>query len=617
MLHRRREVVPFNEIQGVTSTNVCAYSNGDDHFFSVERHYYHGIFLGFKWECIEFARRWLLMRKSCIFSGIPYAAADIWTKLQALERVTDGKQIPLIAHLNGTSDKPKRDSLLIYPRSPALPFGHVAIICDVVPGYIRIAEQNYEYYNWSDDYSREIPLRFENNCYYIEDQHEVYGWMEIDDIENLEPLDETKLDLILKQYQQTNSMGTLERCVIPSKTSTLSFAWLNENDKAEQLFMQLYGTDLIRTDTNTLPFYKANQDLLLNIGGVSNELHEMFLHATEYVLENDDVLRHFCIPEVFWPKIRQSWLNEKQLTMTGRFDLAFNGKEIKVFEYNADSASALFEMAVIQEKWAQTINFERTFMSAFQLHNILVKNWKKFLSIKRVHILIDTDQEELLTAYYMQNVLKDAGIDSKICIITNDLYWKDSKIVDGDGYEVELVWKLWMWETVFSNYLQCEKEGTLNRQNNGEHPYLHQVLLNEHIKVIEPLWKVIPSNKAILPALWLLYPNHPNLLRSEYILTDELKQVPFVKKPIVGRCGHNVTLFDVNGEAVIHETQGIFIDRNCIYQELFSLTNFDGYYPIIGSWIIHGLFGGFGIREDKKLITDAESPVTACCIVWK
>ena len=99
-------------------------------------------------------------------------------------------------------------------------------------------------------------------------------------------------------------------------------------------------------------------------------------------------------------------VNEKHLMMTGRFDLGFNGKEIKVFEYNADSAAALFEMSVIQEKWAKTINFERTFMSGFQLHRILVKNWKKFSSIKRVHILIDEDQEELLTAYYMQNCFK-------------------------------------------------------------------------------------------------------------------------------------------------------------------------------------------------------------------
>lgn len=615
MLHTQREVVPFNHIQGVASTNVCAYSNGDDDFFSVERHYFHGIFLGFKWECIEFARRWLLMRKSCLFPNIRHAS-DIWTQLKTLERVTDGKQFSVINYPNGSTKKPKRDGFLVYHPSQSLPFGHVAIICDVVPGYIRIAEQNYEYYNWSDNYSRQIPLVCRDDRYFIEDEDEVYGWMEIEHDEQLEPLDETKLDLILKQYQQTNPIGTLERCTIPNKFTPLTFTWLNQNDPAEKLFAQLYGTDLIRTDTNTLPYYKVNQDLLLNIGGVSNELHQMFLHATDYVLKNDELLKLFCIPEVFWPRVRQSWIDDQELTMTGRFDLAFNGKQIKVFEYNADSASALFEMSIIQEKWAQTINFERTFMSGFQLHRVLVKNWKKFRHIECVHILIDMDQEELLTAYYMQKVLKDANIKSKLCIMTDNLYWKDSKIVDDENQPVEFVWKLWMWETVFLDYTKAEQEGLLNQKFNGTHPRLSEVLLNENIRVIEPLWKVIPSNKAILPILWSLYPNHPNLLRSEWTLTPDLKQVAFVKKPIVGRCGHNVTLYDAN-ESVIDETKGRFIDRNCIYQELFPLMNFDGYYPILGSWIIHGLFAGFGIREDRKLITDADSPVTACCIVWK
>jgi glutathionylspermidine amidase/synthetase len=76
----------------------------------------------------------------------------------------------------------------------------------------------------------------------------------------------------------------------------------------------------------------------------------MVLDATNYVIENNDILKHFCIPEVFWPKIRQLWFNEKDLQLTGRFDLAFDGQELKVFEYNSDSASALFEMVVIQEK---------------------------------------------------------------------------------------------------------------------------------------------------------------------------------------------------------------------------------------------------------------------------
>jgi len=613
------EPMPFNKVQGVASTNVHAYSNGDDDFFSVERHYLHGIFMGFKWQCVEFARRWLLMRKSCIFPPIP-CAADMWNELKFVERVTDGKQFPLKLYPNGSHHKPKHDSLLIYPRNKELPFGHVAIICDVVPGFVRIAEQNYIYHSWADDFAREIPVIITDGNYLIKDEDEICGWIEIDDNDELEPLDETKLDSILKQYQEAKPVGTLQRASITDKSFHSINNWLNEEDPAEKYFIQLYGPDLIRADTDTLPYYKIDQELTLNIGSTSNELHQMFMDATNYVIENNDLLKHFCIPEVFWPRIRQSWLNEKDLTMTGRFDLAFDGKELKCFEYNADSASALFEMAIIQEKWAQAVKLDHTFMSGFQLHRLLIKNWKQIctnLNVNRVHLLIDDDQDEILTALYMQYVLSEANIQSKLCILYKDLYWKDSKIVDSEGYELQLVWKTWMWESVFSDYLEAGKDENFNKKINGEHPRLAEILLNDDIQILEPLWKVIPSNKAILPVLWSMFPNHPHLLRSEWTLTNDLKQVGYVKKPIVGRCGHNVTLYDVNGGSVLDETQGKFIDRNCIYQKLFPLPKHDGYYAIFGSWIIHGLFAGFGIREDKKLITDADSPVTACSIVWK
>jgi glutathionylspermidine amidase/synthetase len=226
----------------------------------------------------------------------------------------------------------------------------------------------------------------------------------------------------------------------------------------------------------------------------------------------------------------------------------------------------------------------------------------------------------------MQNVFREAGIESKLCIMTDKFYWKDSRIVDSDGVTVNVVWKLWMWETVFQDYIEATKERGLDDKNSktfidgwkptdGEHPRLSDILLNDQIKVIEPLWKVITSNKGLLPVLWTMYPNHPLLLHSEWTLTDELKREPFVKKPIVGRCGHNVTLYENSGDSVIDETMGKFSARDSVYQQMFQLANYDGYHPIIGSWIIHDHFAGFCIREDQKLITDANSPVTACCLV--
>ncbi|CAF4550952.1 unnamed protein product, partial [Rotaria magnacalcarata] len=52
----------------------------------------------------------------------------------------------------------------------------------------------------------------------------------------------------------------------------------------------------------------------------------------------------------------------------------------------------------------------------------------------------------------MQKVMTEAGINSKLCLLSNDLYWKDSMIVDTDGEIVKIVWKSWNWETIFQDF---------------------------------------------------------------------------------------------------------------------------------------------------------------------
>ena len=64
----------------------------------------------------------------------------------------------------------------------------------------------------------------------------------------------------------------------------------------------------------------------------------------------------------------------------------------------------------------------------------------------------------------------------------------------------------------------------------------------EKLRSIEPFWKLIVANKALLPLLWSLYPNHPNLLPSYYDdPQSETGEVPtgteWVSKPLFGRKG--------------------------------------------------------------------------------
>jgi len=42
----------------------------------------------------------------------------------------------------------------------------------------------------------------------------------------------------------------------------------------------------------------------------------------------------------------------------------------------------------------------------------------------------------------------------------------------------------------------------------------------KEIRSFEPFWKLILGNKALLPLLWSMYPNHPNLLPAFYDRPD-------------------------------------------------------------------------------------------------
>lgn len=193
-------MVQYNEILGVASSNVPAYSNGNDEYFSGEPNYLYGIFTGYKWQCVEYARRWLLLRKTCSFRSIGNAS-DIWKDLHEIIRVTDGKKFPLIPHSNGSSVRPKKDSILIYPRCRDLPFGHVAIITEVGRDFIRIAEQNYRFHRWNGNFARQIPMISSHDGFQLSDRYKISGWMEISGDEYLKPLDQEAVDIIRQQNQ--------------------------------------------------------------------------------------------------------------------------------------------------------------------------------------------------------------------------------------------------------------------------------------------------------------------------------------------------------------------------------------------------------------------------------
>lgn len=115
------------------------------------------------------------------------------------------------------------------------------------------------------------------------------------------------------------------------------------------------------------------------------------------------------------------------------------------------------------------------------------------------------------------------------------------------------------------------------------------------------LWKSIISNKALLPLLWEMFPDHPNLLPAYFAEDEHPPMDKYVVKPIFSREGANVSIIE-NGKT-IESVEGPYGEEGMIVQQFYPLPKFGDSYTLIGSWLINDQPAGIGIREDRALIT--------------
>ena len=129
-------------------------------------------------------------------------------------------------------------------------------------------------------------------------------------------------------------------------------------------------------------------------------------------------------------------------------------------------------------------------------------------------------------------------------------------------------------------------------------PYLPQC----DTTFLEPAWKMVLSNKGILPLLWERHPEHPNLLPSWFHDIDTAPPVSdFVIKPLLSREGANIHVFKDYKQAFVSEGQ--YGDEGFIGQALCPPPFINGHGPVCGVWIVNNLSCGLGVREDNSPIT--------------
>ncbi|MCM2577955.1 glutathionylspermidine synthase family protein [Streptomyces meridianus] len=356
-----------------------------------------------------------------------------------------------------------------------------------------------------------------------------------------------------------------------------------------------YPDDSMRPYWDESAYYEFSLPEVEALEEVVEELHRMCLAAAEHIVERN----RFADLGIDDPRLAalvgESWRRRaEQPSIYARFDLRYDGGgPAKMLEYNADTPTSLVEAASAQWFW-----MEDRFPGADQwnsLHERLVDAWKRQSPLlppgARVHFAhsaADELGEDLMTVAYLRETADQAGLATE-AVSMEDIGWDEltGRFVDKQLGFIRSCFKLYPWEWLATDEFGSHVLDTLDN-GGGTGSTLW----------IEPAWKMLLSNKALLAVLWELYPGHPNLLPAYLDGPRELAdEGGYVAKPLLGREGAGVTVHEPGSAPPQPE-------EPCCYQALAPLPDFDGNRTVLGAWVVENEAAGLGIRESSGLITD-------------
>lgn len=323
----------------------------------------------------------------------------------------------------------------------------------------------------------------------------------------------------------------------------------------------------------------------------STELYAMCLALVDEVTRSQELMDRIAIPADMRDVIANSW-RAGDPSLYGRFDFAYDGSEpAKLLEFNADTPTSIYETAFFQWGWLEdTIAAGVLPPDADQfnrLHEALVERFAQILTPgSLLHFSSYGEHvEDRATVAYLEDLAAQAGLDPHFVAIDRIGIDAQGRFVDEDNTLIGALFKLYPWEDIMrSEYAtKIAKSGTL---------------------FLEPAWKAILSNKAMLPLLWERHKGHPNLLPAAFAGTPEATEIvreAHARKPFFSREGADILLFD-GRDSHAGPSEGYGAEGQ-IVQGYAPLAQADGNYAVIGSWIVGDDCVAMSIREDSGPIT--------------
>lgn len=304
-----------------------------------------------------------------------------------------------------------------------------------------------------------------------------------------------------------------------------------------------------------------------------------------------------------------------------RLDLVLNNDEIKLIEINCDTPTGYLETSVANKVICEHHGHD----SPNHLEDAIFNAWIQIMNEYQIDLLKDTvyftsygwHEEDRQTVLFN---MKHSGLTEENAkyIPLEDIVVSDDGIYDQEGNKIEFLYRLYPLEHLVDD------------EDDAGRP-IGQMLLdfiaNGEVKVINPPSAFMMQTKAVMALIWEFAENDrldlftreeldaikkyfiPTYWTNEPFTAYKHNAIPHVEKPVFGREGGGVKIFDENFSLVAKDEEDWYSEYAKVYQKYvempeFTIDTWDEPYTgklLVGSFLIGQEAAGIFIRVGEKI----------------
>ncbi|KGR85419.1 glutathionylspermidine synthase family protein [Lysinibacillus odysseyi] len=322
----------------------------------------------------------------------------------------------------------------------------------------------------------------------------------------------------------------------------------------------------------------------------------------------DETLLEMGYPEETLPFLRLKTLEAE--SVIARFDfIPYNGS-YKCIEMNADTPTFIKELFFVNDRMCGAFGMKSPNADTEQLLKEAVQDSvAQSMSSPKAHIVF-TAHEENIEDYYTALYLMQFVPGAKFTPLHQLQILRGVGLFDEDGKRIDILYR----QTVpIENVIQDEDEA-----QNKIGLWLLELVEQNLLTIINPPSAFLLQNKAVQAVIWGLHEERHAFFSAEehewiahYFLPTYLEESPFiekglryVKKPVFGREGDTVEIYEADGQLLKEDGQKSYQQYIKVYQQYIEQpkTTFQSEKGkqtgemLVGSFLISGKPGAVGLR---------------------